>query len=83
MNEGLLESGGHSDPTTRKYELLARFLSQVGFPIVVAAFLLWRLDHTLINLSENIRISIAEQREANNLMRLLIQQRNDDLKLRP
>lgn len=66
------------DQMTRKYELLARFVSQVGFPIVVAAFLLWRLDNTLIGLSENVRALTVEQREANTLMRSRIEQFDEE-----
>ena len=66
-------------PMTQKYEFLVRFLSQVGFPIVVAIFLLWRLDNTLNGLSDSVRALTTEQRESNALLRKRIEQFDNEL----
>lgn len=45
------------------YEQIVKLISQVGFPIVVAGYLLFRMDHTLRALVEKIErlVAVIEQ----------------------
>lgn len=86
MNGGSYENGSQ-DAMIRRWEVAARLVSQIGFPIVVTAFLLYRFDVTIQGLAERLQqvsqsiiILTSEQRSTNDLLRARIQQSEEELK---